>query len=385
MRKVCLFTSTRAEWGLLRGLATRLRSDDRCSLDLLVSGTHLSAKFGMTVAEIEKEEFKVSERVDILHFDDSPRGICKTMGRALSEYGEALARLMPDVLVVLGDRYETLCIAAAAQVLRIPIAHIHGGETTEGAIDEAFRHSITKMAHLHFPACENYRNRIIQLGENPSNVFNVGSLGIENIRNLSFLTRNELEQSIDFSLGSQFFLVTFHPVTLEAATSGEQFDALLRALEDFPDYKIIFTHANADTDGAIINEKIEKYTASNPLRCYSVSSLGLHRYLSAMRFCSAVVGNSSSGILEAPAFKVPTINIGDRQKGRIRAQSIIDCDPNSESISQAIQQALSPEFKRQLENSKNPFEQENTADKIVSILLNANLSGSLKKTFCNLT
>jgi GDP/UDP-N,N'-diacetylbacillosamine 2-epimerase (hydrolysing) len=381
MRKICIFTSTRAEWGLLCGVAQQIRRSNGVQLQLLVSGSHLSEKFGMTIQEIVDAGFPVDARVDILKYDDSPEGICKTMGLALGGYGEALDQLEPDLLVILGDRYEAFCAAAAAQICHIPVAHIAGGETTEGAVDEAFRHSITKMAHLHFPSCEEYRQRIIQLGENPARVFNVGALGIENIRKISLMSRAELEASIQFKLNKPFFLVTFHPVTLENSTAGVQFNELLSALEQFPEHKIIFTKANADADGQIINEKMDAYAAARPERCLAVASLGLRRYLSAMSLCDAVVGNSSSGILETPAFSVPTVNIGDRQKGRIRTLSIIDCEPDCASVVSAIQKALNPQFKEGLKGLKHPCEKEGTAERIVGILKSVELDGILKKKF----
>ncbi len=385
MRKICIFTSTRAEWGLLHGLADMIRQSDELQLQLLVSGSHLSGQHGMTVREIEADGFNVDERVDILKFDDSPVGVCKAMGLALSGYGEALEELKPELLVVLGDRYETFCAAAAAQILRIPIAHIHGGEITEGAVDEAFRHSITKMGHLHFPSCEEYRRRIIQLGENPARVFNVGALGIENIRKISLMSRAELEESIQFKLNKPFFIVTLHPVTLENATAGAQFDELLAALDKFPEHKIIFTKANADTDGQLINEKINAYAATHSERCLAVASLGFRRYLSAMKICDAVIGNSSSGILETPVFGVPTVNIGDRQKGRIRTLSIIDCEPDCESMISAVKKAISPQFKAGIEGLKHPCEKEYTAAHILEKLRQVKLDGLIKKTFHDLS
>ena len=381
MRKICIFTSTRAEWGLLQGVATELRQVEDCELQILASGSHLSAQLGMTIDEIETAGFQVDARVDILKFDDSPIGICQTMGLALSGYGEALQRLSPDLIVILGDRYESFCLAAAAQVLRIPIAHIHGGETTEGAVDEAFRHSITKMAHIHFPSCEDYRNRVIQLGEAPANVFNVGALGIENIRKIQCLTRAELEASLQFSLQAPVFLVTFHPVTLEHATAGAQVQQLFDALDRFPEHQIIFTKANADTDGQVINEMIDRFAAINPQRCLAVASLGLKRYLSAMKICSAVIGNSSSGILEAPIFKVPTVNIGDRQKGRLRVKSILDCEADTNAISQAIETALTESFRHDIRDLIHPSEQADTAQKIVRMLATVDLQGIIKKSF----
>lgn len=381
MRKICIFTSTRAEWGLQQGLAELIRDADNLQLQLLVSGSHLSAKLGMTMDEVEAAGFHIDERVDILKFGDSPIGICQTMGLALSGYGEALQRLSPDLLVILGDRYESFCLAAAAQVLRIPIAHIHGGETTEGAVDEAFRHSITKMAQIHFTSCEVYRNRVMQLGEAPESVFNVGALGIENIRKIQCLTRAELEASLQFSLQAPVFLVTFHPVTLEHATAGAQVQQLFDALDRFPEHQIIFTKANADTDGQVINEMIDRFAAINPQRCLAVASLGLKRYLSAMKICSAVIGNSSSGILEAPILKVPTVNIGDRQKGRLRVKSIIDCEADANAISQAIDTALSESFRRDICDLIHPSEQADTAQKIVRMLATVELQGIIKKSF----
>ncbi len=385
MRKVCIYTSTRAEWGLLRGVAEEIRCHEGLQLQILATGGHLSSRFGMTVSEIESDGFQINERIDILKFDDTPEGICKTMGLAMAGYGEALVRLEPDILLVLGDRYETFCVAAAAQVCRIPVAHIHGGETTEGAIDEAFRHSITKMAHLHFPACEEYRKRIIQLGERPDRVFNVGALGVENIRKVSLMSREELAESIDFDLNGPFFLVTFHPVTLERSTAEEQFENLLEALEQFPDHKVIITGANADADGSVINACIQAYVQSHPDRCVAVDSLGLRRYLAAMKFCDAVIGNSSSGILEAPAFKVPTVNIGDRQKGRVRTTSIIDCGVGQGEIAGAIQQALMPDFRDSFKEMSHPCEKNNTSAAIVEKLQELDLKDILKKPFFNVS
>ena len=381
MRKICIFTSTRAEWGLQQGLAELIRDADNLQLQLLVSGSHLSAKLGMTIDEVEAAGFHIDERVDILKFGDSPIGICQTMGLALSGYGEALQRLSPDLLVILGDRYESFCLAAAAQVLRIPIAHIHGGETTEGAVDEAFRHSITKMAQIHFTSCEVYRNRVMQLGEAPESVFNVGALGIENIRKIQCLTRAELEASLQFSLQAPVFLVTFHPVTLEHATAGAQVQQLFDALDRFPEHQIIFTKANADTDGQVINEMIDRFAAINPQRCLAVASLGLQRYLSAMKICAAVIGNSSSGILEAPIFKVPSVNIGDRQKGRLRVKSILDCKADTNAISQAIETALTESFRHDIRDLIHPSEQADTAQKIVRMLATVDLQGIIKKSF----
>ncbi len=384
MRKVCLFTSARAEWSLLQGVAEKIRESPALYLQLLVSGSHLSPQLGMTVNEIEAGGFQIDERVDILKFDDNSVGICKVMGLAVGSYGEALERLSPDILVILGDRYESFCVAAAAQILRIPIAHIHGGETTEGAVDEAFRHSITKMAHLHFASCEDYRRRIIQLGENPSQVYNVGALGIENVRKFKCQTSSELESSIQFQLDAPFFLVTFHPVTLEDSTAGAQVEELFAALDNFSNHKIIITKANADNGGQEINQKIDAYAAAHPERCLAVTSLGHIRYLSAMKYCDAVVGNSSSGIIEAPVFNVPTVNIGDRQKGRMSLPSIINCTPEKKAIMGAIFQAINPIFRSSLVGLRHPCDAGKTSALILKALVSFELPKTLKKSFYDL-
>lgn len=384
MRKVCLFTSTRAEWGLLQNLAERLRSSPDARLQLLVSGTHLSEKHGRTVGEIEAAGFQVDETADILMFDDSRMGICRSMGVAIPSYAECLDRMSPGILVILGDRFEAFCAAAAAQIMAIPVAHIHGGETTEGAVDEAFRHAITKMAHLHFPTCPEYRSRVIQLGESPRNVFDVGSLGIENIRAIRPMTREELGDSIGFALDRPFFLITFHPATLERESAAFQVGQLLEALDAFPDHKQLFTMANADPEGQAINDMLVARSASDPDRSKVVSSLGLHRYLSAMHHCDVVVGNSSSGILEAPVCKVPTVNIGDRQKGRLRVPSIIDCEPDTGAIREALGRALSPAFREKIRDLVHPSDRPGTARRIAEILQTFPLEGILKKSFHDL-
>ncbi len=381
MRKICVFTSTRADYGLLRNLIGEIENSPKLSLQLLVSGTHLVPDQGMTIKEIQADGYTLDHCIDIELSDDSPGGICDSMGVAVSRYGNALSTIQPDILVILGDRFESFCCAAAATVCRIPIAHIHGGESTVGAMDEAFRHSITKMAHLHFPCCDTYRQRIIQLGEAPDRVFDVGTLGVENIKKIQLMTKHELETSIDFKLDRPFFLVTFHPVTLENETAGEQFGQLLAALDQFQDHKCIFTQANADTDGRIINKMMYAYVDKYSYRCMAIPSLGYLRYLSAMNLCAAVVGNSSSGILEAPVFKVPTVNIGDRQKGRVRMDSIIDCRPEQDAITLAIKKALSIDIVKSLQSMKNPYEKNETAIQIKNILVSTKLGSVIKKEF----
>ncbi len=384
-RKICVYTSSRAEYGLLKGVMEKIEASESLRLQILASGTHLSPEFGMTIQEIRDDGFDPDETVEVLLSGDTPTAICKSMGLAMVGYGETLQRLKPDIVVLLGDRFETFCMAAAAQVCRVPLAHIHGGETTEGAIDEAFRHSITKMSHLHFASCEAYRQRIIQLGETPEWVFNVGALGVENIRRIPLMERGELAESIGFDLEKPYFLVTFHPVTLEKNTSEKHFGSLLAALDAFPEYNVIFTKTNADTDGRVINRMIEGYVAKRPERCLAVISLGVLRYLSAMKYATAVIGNSSSGILELPSFKIPTINVGDRQKGRVRAGSVIDCEPSAASIKAAIQQGISLKFHDALKDTENPYEKAGTAREIVSAIAAFDPAELLKKSFYNIS
>ena len=381
MKKVLVFTSTRAEYGLLKGVIHEIAQSNKLQLQLLVSGTHLSADFGMTINEIKDNGFQADEAIEMIVSHDTPTGICKSMGLAMIGYGEALIRRSPDILVILGDRYEAFCAAAAAQICRVPVAHIHGGEATEGLIDEAFRHAITKMSLLHFASCEAYRQRIIQLGEAPERVFNVGALGVENIRRTPLMTRGELAEAMGCSFEKPYFLVTFHPVTLEQSTADGQFQALLEALDAFPEHNLIFTKTNADTDGRVINRLIDDYAGRHPKRCLAVTSLGMRLYLSVMKFASAVIGNSSSGILEAPSFKVPTVNIGDRQKGRIQAASTLNCAPDASAIRQTIGRALSPDFQESLAGISNLYDRPGTCSTIVRLLEKMDITGSTKKSF----
>ena len=323
-RKVCVITGTRAEYGLLYWLIKEIDLDKELSLQLIVTGMHLSQEFGLTYKEIEKD-FKIDKKIDILSSSDTDLDISKSMSIAQRSFAETFEELKPDIIVVLGDRYEILSSVTAAMIARIPIAHIHGGESTEGVIDEAIRHSITKMSHLHFTAAEEYRNRVIQLGENPKRVFNFGGMGIENINKLNLLSKEEFEKSIDFKLNKRNILVTFHPVTLENNSAKVHFQELLDVIDELEDTNIIITKANSDSGGRVINSMIDDYLARNYHKSIGFTSLGQLRYLSAMQHVDAVVGNSSSGIIETPSFKIGTINIGDRQKGRIKADSIIDC------------------------------------------------------------
>ena len=389
MRKICIYTSGRMDYGLLRGVMEEIAASEDFKLQVLASGMHLSQEFGKTVDEMVQDGFKPDETIEILLSSDTPIGICKAMGLAMIGYGEAIQRLQPDMILVLGDRFETFCIAATAQVCLVPVVHIHGGETTEGAIDEAFRHSITKMSHLHFVSCEAYRQRIIQLGELPKRVFNVGAIGIENIRKLPLFSKEELEEDIGFDLGDRYLLVTFHPVTLEQSTAEDQFKNLLKVLDQVMEnsndpIKIIFTMTNADTEGRIINHLIDDYVLGHPDKAIAFTAMGTLRYLSAMKHAVAVVGNSSSGIIEAPTFRVPTINIGDRQKGRVQAPSTINCEPEVSSILNGIETVLSPAYIAGLSGMTNPYERANTCSTIVGLLEKINLEGLIKKTFYDL-
>ena len=383
MKKICVVTGTRAEYGLLTPLMKGIVENSHLELQLVVTGMHLSPEFGNTKELIQKDGFHINEEVEILLSSDTSIGISKSMGLALISFSEVFNRLKPDMIVLLGDRYEAFAVAAAASVAKIPIAHIHGGETTEGAFDEAFRHSITKMSWLHFTSTDEYRQRVIQLGENPKRVFNVGAIGIENIKNMPLLDEIELEKSLDIKIKHPLMLATFHPVTLEDSTSEHQFIQLLDALEKFKEGTIIFTKANSDTDGRIINKMIDEFVKQNPNHAVAYTSMGQLRYLSAMKIADIVIGNSSSGIIEAPSFNVPTINIGDRQKGRIQAESTINCEPFSSEIEKAIDKALKT---KKLLNITNPYGDGEVSKKIVSVIEKSLKDGiSLKKSFFDIS
>lgn len=382
-RKLCVVTGTRAEYGLLYWLMKAIEADADLALQLIVTGMHLSPEFGLTYKEIEKE-FKIDKKIEMLLSSDTPVGISKSMGLTQISFAEAYEELKSDMLIVLGDRYEILSAASAAMIARIPIIHLHGGETTEGAFDESIRHCITKMSHLHFTATEAYRKRVIQLGEAPNRVFNVGGMGIENIKRLQLLSKDAFEQAIEFKLNTKNLLVTFHPVTLENATAQEQFEALLNVLDGLNDTHLIFTKANSDTNGRVINQMIDDYVGHNTHKAIGFTSLGQLRYLSALQFVDAVVGNSSSGLAEAPSFKIGTINIGDRQKGRIKAFSVIDCEPMIESIENALEKLYSPAFQEALKRVENPYGDGCASEKIVEIIKTVELEKSLKKTFYDL-
>ncbi len=383
MKKVCVITGTRAEYGLLKPLISRINSDSEMQLQLVATGMHLSPEFGLTYKEIKQDGFEITESNEMLLSSDTPNGITKSIGLGVIGFADIFTRIMPDIVMILGDRYEALAAAVAAMVHRVPIAHIHGGELTEGVIDDSVRHAITKMSMLHFTSIEHYRKRVIQLGEQPERVFCVGALGVENIRTRTLLGKKELGQSIQFSLEEPYVIVTFHPVTLEENTAGAQFKNLLVALDKFNKYKIIFTKSNADTEGRSINSQIDEYTKANRNRAIGVSSLGTIRYLSALKYCEMVIGNSSSGILEAPSFHIPTVNIGDRQKGRIKGRSIIDCGWTEEEITQGIEKAQTMKREGCLEKERNIYEGVNTSETIVKEVKNYLKNGGVVKKVFN--
>jgi GDP/UDP-N,N'-diacetylbacillosamine 2-epimerase (hydrolysing) len=361
-----------------------IRTSTQLYLQVIATGMHLSPEFGLTYQEIESDGFHIERKVEMLLSADTPSSISKSMGLAMVGFADAYEQLHPDLLLVLGDRYEMLAAATTAMIARIPIAHLHGGETTEGAFDEAIRHSITKMAHLHFVAAEEYRQRVVQLGEHPDRVFQVGGLGIDNILRLSMLDRQELELALDFQFGRRNLLITFHPVTLEQNTSAQQMQELLEALAAQQDTNLIFTMPNADSDGRILFKMIENFVSKYPEKSKAFTSLGQLRYLSCLRYVDAVIGNSSSGLAEVPSFKIGTINIGDRQRGRLKASSVIDCDPDRESIQQAFERLYSPVFKEQLASTRSPYGEGGASESIVKILAEFPLEDLIKKKFYNL-
>lgn len=378
MKRIGIMTGTRAEYGLLKSLMQEINKDNDLELYLIVSGMHLSPEFGMTYKEIEEDGFEINAKVEMLLSSDSPAGISKSIGLGVIGFADEFQRADLDMLILLGDRYEALSAAISAMVMRIPIAHLHGGELTEGAIDEGIRHSITKMSYLHFTSTEEYRRRVIQLGENPERVFCVGAIGVENIKKINLMTKEELERSIHFEIDENTVIVTYHPVTLENNTVEEQFLNLLKVLDRNPKIRMIFTKANADTNGRIVNELIDKYAAQNSERACAFMSLGQKRYLSALKYCRIVIGNSSSGIIEAPSFGKPIINIGDRQKGRICADSVINCGYTQQEIQQAMETALTKEFENKASNCRNPYEKENTAANIISVIKDYLLNDKIK-------
>ena len=383
MRKICVITGTRAEFGLLRPLIELIINNKELQLQLIATGMHLSPEFGYTLNEITEAGFKVDKKVECLLSSDSPIGISKTIALAISGFADALDELAPDLVVVLGDRTEILGAVIATAMTNIPIAHLYGGETTEGAYDEAIRHSITKFSHLHFTSTEIYRKRVIQLGEHPNTVFNVGAIGLDAIKKLRLLDRASFEQAIGFKLNEKNILITYHPVTLEKEAPVETFQNILTALDELPNSSLIFTHANSDKNGRIINKMITEYVNNHKDKAVHFSSLGQLRYLSALQYVDFVIGNSSSGMTEVPAFHIPTINIGDRQKGRINCESIINSNNSLEDIKKSVTFALDKTFRKKIQQQELLYGNGTAAEKIFQIIKEHNHI-SIKKSFYNI-
>ena len=380
-KRIAVVTGTRAEYGLLYWIMKEIQSDPDLELLVMATGMHLSHEFGSTWENIINDGFCIDAKVEMLLSSDSPVAIAKSVGLGTIGFADALERLRPDLMLVLGDRYEILSAVSAALFLRIPVAHMCGGELTEGAFDDSIRHAVTKMSHLHFASTETYKNRIMQMGENPENVFYLGSTGVENIKKIKLMTREELEKSLDMKFSTPLFLATYHPVTLEGSPE-KAFSELLSALEKFPEAGIIYTYPNSDTYGRIIIKMMNKYVSSNNQRMKAFVSLGQKRYLSAMNECDVVIGNSSSGIVEAPVFGKPTVNIGDRQKGRLKVSSIIDCAEKKADIERAINQALSPEFHKIAKETELLYcSEEDTSKRVKNILKECDVSNLIKKQF----
>ena len=383
-RKICVITGSRAEYGVLYWLIKFIEDDPKIELQIIATGMHLSPEFGLTYKEIENDGFSINKKIEMVVSADTPQSISKSTGLGLIGFADAYVDLRPDIIVVLGDRYELLAASTAALFARIPIAHIHGGETTEGAFDEAIRHSITKMAWWHFVAAGEYKKRVIQLGESPQRIFLVGGMGVDGIKKTELLSKPELENAIGYKFGEKNLLVTYHPVTLENETSQSQFNVLLTCLEKLDDTKIIFTLSNSDTQGRIINQMIKSFVEDHPSNTIAFPSMGRLNYLSTLKVVDGVIGNSSSGLAEAPTFKIGTINIGDRQKGRLKAESVIDCEPTKKSINNAIDILYSKDFQIILPAVVNPYGEGNAVEKIMKVLLSSKLPEETKKEFYDL-
>jgi UDP-N-acetylglucosamine 2-epimerase (non-hydrolysing)/GDP/UDP-N,N'-diacetylbacillosamine 2-epimerase (hydrolysing) len=384
-RKICVVTGSRAEFGLMRGLIGALAADPEFDLQLIATGAHMSSRFGETWREIERDGFPIDEKITLPLEDDSPLGTARAMAAALSGLAEAYARLAPDLVMVLGDRFEILAAAEAAMLLRLPVAHLHGGEITEGAMDDAMRHAITKLAHLHFVATDEFARRVIQLGEDPKRVFNVGAIGLDGIDEQEDIGRDVLDKAAGIALNAPLFLVTFHPATLANSDQGDAARAMLAAFDQFPDATILFTGVNADPGNAVIAREISDYVARNPDRAAHVDSLGRTNYIATLGIAAVVIGNSSSGIIEAPALGVPTVNIGARQKGRPRSASIIDCGEQTDEITDAITRATDPAFRDGLTSMRPAYKAGGGVEEIIEILRRTEFTTLARKTFHNLS
>ena len=384
MRKICFVTGTRAEYGLLSRLMRLVADDKDLQLQIIATNMHLMPKYGETYKEIEADGFHIDRRVYMNKPTDDATGIIVSMAEEMRGMNDAIAELNPDILVILGDRYEMLAVATVAMLRRVPIAHLHGGEISEGAVDDSIRHSITKMSSLHFTSTEEYRRRVIQLGEQPDRVFYVGAIGVENLKRVSLMSKQDLEVSLNFTFSGEIVMVTYHPVTLGNRSTKDEIDDFLLALDAFPTLKVLFTMPNSDQGGEVIRQAIEDYCRWNSDRCSCYSSLGLKRYLSALRYVTVVAGNSSSGLLEVPSVHVPTLNIGERQKGRTHGASVYDCASDTVSIIAGLKTVLSEEFREMACHAVNPYEKENTAQTIFDVIATYPLDKLHQKIFYNL-
>ncbi|PNE28685.1 UDP-N-acetyl-D-glucosamine 2-epimerase, UDP-hydrolysing [Tannerella sp. oral taxon 808] len=384
MRKVCVVTGTRAEYGLLSRLMWLIGEDHDLTLQIIATNMHLSPEFGLTYKEIEADGFTIDKKVPMHKLADTSNGIVKSMAVELSGIADAYEELRPDLIVLLGDRYEMLIAATAALIYKIPIAHIHGGEITEGAFDDAIRHAITKMSHLHFTSTEEYSRRVIQLGEQPDRVFYVGSLGVENIKKITLMSKDEIEKSLGFELNKKTVIATYHPATLTKENNRIEMDEFLTALDEEKNIRILFTMPNSDPEETYISKRISEFTTKNKERAVAFTSLGVKRYLSVIKHVAAVIGNSSSGIIEAPSLGIPTLNIGDRQKGRVTCDSIISCYSDKDSIRKGLKKVLSEEMVEIAKEVRNPYEKENTAQSIFNVIKSFSLNNLTQKPFYNL-
>lgn len=383
-RKIAIVTGSRAEYGLLYQTMRAIQEDPELELQVIVTGMHLSPEFGMTYRFIEQDGFEIAAKVEMLLSSDTAAGVAKSMGLCMISFTDTFHKLLPDIIVVLGDRFETLAVVQAALVQRIPVAHIHGGELSEGAMDDAIRHAITKMSHLHFVAADAYRQRVIQLGENPATVFNIGTPGLEHISKLKLHGREEMEKILGRPLGATNFLVTYHPATLTVDDSTRVLQNLFDSLDHFPEAHVIFTKSNADAAGRFVNQKIDEYVARNPQRLSAYTSLGNLNYLSLVQYADVVIGNSSSAIIEVPYLGVPTVNIGNRQTKRLSASTIINCSGEGNSIIDGINKALSTDFQAQLKNPNLSYKKDDSSTKIVNIIKAADLKKLIVKQFYDL-
>lgn len=381
VKRACVVTATRAEYGLLRPLMQEFKNSSDYQLQLVVSGTHLSPEFGLTWQAIEADGFVIDEQVDMLLSGDSASAAAKSLGLMCIGLADAFRRLNPDFIVILGDRYETIGVVSTAMLFNIPVVHLHGGEITKGAVDDAYRHAITKLSHLHFTSTEEYRQRVIQMGENPDHVFNTGAIGVDNIRILPLLSRDELAKSLNINLMKNYFIVTYHPATAVESDAVAEIDALMRALLSVEGTQAVLTLSNADVGGRGINQHIQQWVARHPDRLHAFASLGQLRYLSAIRHSLGVIGNSSSGIVEAPSLKVGTLNIGARQEGRIQAKSVLNCEADEASIRQGLQTLASAPFQASLSSMQNPYGDGHSVGRMMKALQGVDFKRLIKKDF----